>query len=78
MKTVYKLYIQDTKLNAHIDSLVLILGIPWTQIKKNRKFRRSLTTIVESIKIYYDLVVGMQQHTANNHSRKEHFEEYFG
>ena len=30
------------------------------------------------MKSYHDFLVGMQQHTAENHSRKEHFEQSFG
>ena len=30
------------------------------------------------MKCYHDFLIGMQQSTAQNHSRKEHFEESFG
>lgn len=70
--------IQATELNDHIGSLISIIGMPWILKKKNSEFRKSLSTLVESMKSYHDFLVGMQQRTADNHSRKEHFEESFG
>ena len=37
-----------------------------------------MSTLVESMKSYHDFLICMQQRTAENHSRKEHFEESFG
>ena len=73
-----KPHIQAAELNTHIGSLVSTLGMPWILKNKNSESRRSLSTLVESMKSYHDFLVGMQQHTAGNHSRKEHFEESFG
>ena len=69
---------QAAKLNTHIGSLVSILGMPWILKNKNSEFRRSLSTPVESMKSYHDFLIGMHQRTAENHSRKKHFEESFG
>ena len=52
--------------------------MPWILKNKNSEFRRSLSTLVEFMKSYHDFLVAMQQCTAENHSRKEHFEESFG
>ena len=75
-----KPHIEAAKLNTHISSLVSILGMPWILKNKNIEFRRSLSTHahVESMKSYHDFLIGMQQCTAENHSRKELFEEFFG
>ena len=37
-----------------------------------------MSTLVESMKSYHDFLIGMQQRTAENHFRKEHFKESFG
>ena len=50
----------------------------WILKTKNSKFRRSLSTFVESMKSYHHFLFGMQQCTADNHFTKEHFEESFG
>ena len=69
---------QAAKLNTHIGSIVSILGMPWILKNKNSEFRRSLSTPVESMKSYHDFLIGVQQRTTENHSRKKHFEESFG
>ena len=52
--------------------------MPWILKNKNTEFRRSLSTLEQSIKSYHDFLIGMQQRTAENRSRKEHFQESFG
>ena len=73
-----KPYIQATELHAHIGSLISTLCMPWILKTKNSQFRRSVSTVVEFMNSYHDFLFGMQQCTADNHSRKEHFEESFG
>ena len=72
-----KPHIEATKLNTHIRSQVPILDMPWILKNKNIEFR-SLSTHVESMKSYRDFLIGMQQCTSENHSRKKLFEEFFG
>ena len=52
--------------------------MPWIIKNKSSEFRRSLSNLAESMKSYDDFLVGMKQRTAENHSRKQHFEESFG
>ena len=73
-----KAHIQAAELNIHIGSLVSILGMPWNIKNKSSEFRRFLSTLAESMKSYDDFLVGMKQCTAENHSRKQYFEESFG